>query len=172
MRRLLLVAAGLSALAAWLLLAPLGRSPDPVLSTEAPRTPRTMRPTQPLRRAVEPVQPTKWSEAAQKKIDKLGTRLYARAADCYHGGLPADRRLDLEYRVRVTSGEIAVSEARVTDSTLGDQALERCIVERVLSFRDRDPSLPDHETADDLYIRVGGFKPYLARVGSDGDDPL
>ena len=54
---------------------------------------------------------------------------------------------------------------------LGDGSLQRCIVDRVLAFSDEDASLPDLDERGELFLRVGGFKPFLAQVADDGDQP-
>ena len=79
--------------------------------------------------------------------------------------------MDLEYRLHVAGGEVTVSMARAESSTIGDRALERCIVDRISSARFHDDELPDLDRDDELYVRIGGFKPYLAQVATDGDDP-
>jgi hypothetical protein len=180
MKKLLLLSSLLLAGAAWLVLAPTS-SPQ----AAAPVSHRAARPgISPVRRApTAPVPASAPAEIAQTRVllsgealrmrvdDQIPTTLYAEAARCYHGGLPPDQRLDLGYKLRVKDGEITIVATNIEDSTLGDRALERCIVERVRAFHQRDDRLPDYEGEDDLYIRVGGFKSYFGKVRANGDDP-
>jgi hypothetical protein len=180
MRKLLLLSLVLLAGAAWLVLAPTSSS-----QSTSPVSHRAARPAiSPVRRAptAPAAVPTASAPSGDRTLlggdalrmrldDQLPTSLYAEAARCYHGGLPPDQRLDLGYKLRVKNGEITIADTQVEDSTLGDRALERCIVERVRAFHQRDDRLPDYEGEDDLYIRVGGFKSYFAKVRADGDDP-
>jgi hypothetical protein len=110
---------------------------------------------------------------AHRLDDQIPTELYAEAAHCYRGGLPSDRTLDLSYRIHVKDGDLTVTEAGVTASKLDDDgALERCIVDRILSYRAREGELPDLDEEGEVFMRIGGFKPFLAQVADDGDEPL
>jgi hypothetical protein len=131
--------------------------------TEARAETRTL-PQTPTRTegAVEPARALLAGDALRHRIDdQIPTHLQAEAAACYHGGRRDDERLDLDYHLRVSGGEVRVTDARVASSTLGDSALERCIVERVRAVHLADAELPDYDGDDTLYISVGGFKPYL-----------
>jgi hypothetical protein len=72
--------------------------------------------------------------------------------------------MDITYRIRVADGEVTIGDVRVSESTLGDEGLERCIRERIAKARWRDEELPDLEEDDDLYMRVGEFSRYLAHA--------
>ena len=111
------------------------------------------------------------SDAYKNRMDdQIPTHLYARAAQCYKGGLQRDQRLDLTYKIRVSSGAVSVGSVRVSESTLGDAQLERCIIGKVDGARWRDEQLPDLEEDGDLYMRVAGFRQYLANADDD-DSP-
>jgi hypothetical protein len=40
-----------------------------------------------------------------------------------------------------------------------------------LSYRAHDAALPDLDEDGEVFLRVGGFKPFLAQVSDNGDDP-
>jgi hypothetical protein len=108
------------------------------------------------------------SDAFRNRLDeRIPTRLYAEAARCYKGGLQRDQRMDLTYRIRVSQGAVSIGDVRVTESTLGDSSLERCIHDKIVAMRWRDDELPDLEENDDLYMRVAGFSSYLANADDD-----
>ena len=153
----------------------------PPLVTQARRAPiprpsSTSTSTAPLSTAEAPAEVparvTLQGDALVHRLDdEIPTRLYAEAARCYHGGSQADERLDLEYKLHAAGGLVSITGVRVSDSTLRDRALERCIIDRLQATRFRDDQMPDTDDENDLYLRVGGFKPYLGHVRSDGDDP-
>ena len=72
--------------------------------------------------------------------------------------------MDLTYRIRVADGAVSISDIHVTESTLGDPSLERCIRDKVDGAHWRDDALPDLEEEGDLYMRVAGFSAYLANA--------
>jgi hypothetical protein len=96
--------------------------------------------------------------------DMVPSRLYAEASRCYKGGLTRDRRVDIEYHIRVTDGAVAISNVRLNESTLGDTSLERCIRDKVAAVAWRDDELPDLDEEGDVYMRVDGFAKYLANA--------
>lgn len=179
MRTLLVIACGLSLVTFWLLAAPIDQQPSssphraaraaPVLRAPgfalAAATPAAAAISAPRRGLLA-------GEALAHRLDdEIPTSLYAEAAHCYHGGLPADRTLDLTYRVHVKDGELSITESGITAGNLGSGELERCIVDRILSYRIHDAALPDLDEDGDVFLRIGGFKPFLAQVAEDGDDP-
>jgi hypothetical protein len=92
----------------------------------------------------------------------IPARLYGEAAQCYKGGLHRDNKAKLTYKLRVIDGQVALADVQLVESTLGDRALERCIVERVAQASWRDDELPDMvpdaaDTGDELLLRVRGF---------------
>lgn len=106
-------------------------------------------------------------DALRSRLDEvIPNRLYAEAAKCYHGGGDRDDRLDLSYRISVADGAVSFSNLTVTDSTLKDHALERCIKDRIVNAKWRDEELPDLDEEDDLFMRVYNLKMYAAN-----DDP-
>ncbi|MGZ3429103.1 MAG: hypothetical protein ACXVCV_20765 [Polyangia bacterium] len=108
------------------------------------------------------------SDRFRNRLDEqIPSRLYAEAARCYKGGLQRDQRMDLTYRIRVTDGNVTIGDIRVTESTLGDSSLERCIRDKIVAARWRDDELPDLEEDDDLFMRVAGFSSYLANLDDD-----
>jgi len=102
-------------------------------------------------------------EALRTRLDEnIPSRLYAEAAHCYKGGGDPNERVDLSYRISVADGAVSFSNLRVTDSTLSDRALERCIRDRILAAKWRDDELPDLDEEDDLYMRVYNFQKYAS----------
>jgi hypothetical protein len=181
MSKLLLLAFSMLLVTLWLVTAPV-EAPTPISH-------RAARPA-PARRAPAPFTLASASAAsavtlsdpsylkgealAHRLDDEIPTELYAQAAHCYHGGLPPeqrDQRLDVTYRLHVSNGEVSVTEAGVTSGTLGDGALQRCIVDRVLGYAVHDVRMPDLDEEGEVFLRVGGFKPFLAQVADDGDEP-
>ena len=59
---------------------------------------------------------------------------------------------------------------RSDDSTLQDSGLERCITAKLSSLSWHDDELPDFEEDDDLFMRVAGWKAYLANAEADAED--
>jgi hypothetical protein len=168
MRRLLVLACALWLVASWLLLAPVQKSlAAPVQKSSAVPGQVPAQPASPIAAVALPHVAEKrlQGEALARRLDEqIPTRLYAEAARCYHGGLSRDQRIDLHYRLRVANGALAVSQVHVEASTLGDSALERCIVDRLEIFRDRDAELPDLDEDGDLFVSIGGMKPFLPRA--------
>jgi hypothetical protein len=99
--------------------------------------------------------------------DQIPTHLYSEASRCYKGGGKRDDRLDLTYHIRVTSGAVSIENVRVSDSTLADAQLERCILDTVSHAQWRDDQLPDLQEEGDLDMRVAGFTAYLANADDD-----
>jgi hypothetical protein len=170
MRRLLILACALSLVAAWLLLAPVQKSSAAPLRKLAP----VQQPVQRVSAQRVPAQQAAAAPPAEKRLEgealarrldeQIPTRLYAEAARCYHGGRSPDEKIDLHYRLRVANGTVSVSEVHVEASTLGDSGLERCIIDRVETFRDRDDELPDLDEGGDVFVSIGGMKPFLPRA--------
>jgi hypothetical protein len=107
-------------------------------------------------------------EALRERLDEaIPARLYAEAARCYQGDgsiRDRDERLDLTYHIQVQDGEVTFNRLRVVDDTLTDRALERCIRERITAAHWRDEDLPDLDEDDDLFLKVGMFRKYLAKA--------
>jgi hypothetical protein len=104
---------------------------------------------------------------ARRMDDQIPTHLYAEASHCYKGGGKRDDRLDLTYRIRVSNGSVGLFDVRVSDSTLADTQLERCILDTVSHAVWRDDQLPDLQEEGDLDMRVAGFTAYLANADDD-----
>jgi hypothetical protein len=179
MRSLLLIAGAAAVVAFILLAAPI--EPVPVPHRSARAAPVLRVPTFAMAAAtpmaapalLQPETKKLTGEALAHRLDdQIPMEIYGEAAHCYHGGLPADRTLDLTYRIHVKDGELTMSEAGITAGHFGDGALERCIVDRILSYRAHDTALPDLDEDGDVFLRIGGFKPFLAQVAEDGDQPL
>jgi hypothetical protein len=161
--------------ALWLARGGEASKPDDAIATAAPAAT-----AQPLPQRFVPhaasATPTAATQAAPNKLDarseafrnrmdeQIPSRLYGQAARCYKGGLHRDQRLDLTYRIRVSDGVVSIGDVRVTESTLGDSSLERCIHDKLVGASWRDDELPDLEEDDDLYMRVAGFSRYLANA--------
>jgi hypothetical protein len=102
-------------------------------------------------------------DALRARLDEnIPSRLYAEAARCYKGGGHPDERIDVSYRISVADGAVSFSNLSVTNSTLSDRALERCIKDRILSAKWRDEELPDLDEEDDLFMRVYNFQKFAA----------
>ena len=116
-------------------------------------------------------------DALRERLDEqIPGRLYAEAAHCYKGGLKSDQRLDMTYRLHVEDGHASVTNLEVTDNTINNRALESCIKERILAARWADAQLPDVDEEGDLFMRVGGFRKYvapedIAESNEDGTEP-
>ncbi len=160
--------------AAWLI-RPMSQAPANAVAVTPPTHERVAPPLaqqEQQQQLVAQPRPRLDGDALRRRVDEqIPSRLYGAAAACYHGGLPADQHLDLAYHLHVSDGAVSITTARVEATTVGSRTLESCIVERVLAAHFRDEELPDMERDDELFVRVGGFKPYLARVASNGDDP-
>ncbi|MDB4967337.1 MAG: hypothetical protein JWN44_3026 [Myxococcales bacterium] len=157
----------------------LRREHAPELQQRVPTATVTTNPTQQVRwaqagaaqpTAAAPAEPTLLAKKLELKDDALRSRLdevipnrlYGEAAKCYHGGGNRDDRIDLSYRISVADGNVTFSNLQVTDSTLTDRGLERCIKDRILSAKWRDEELPDLDEEDDLFMRVYNLQKYAA----------
>jgi hypothetical protein len=108
------------------------------------------------------------SEAFRSKLDdQIPTHLYAEASRCYKGGGQRDERLDVTYHIRVENGAVTIGNVRVSETTLADTQLERCILDTLSHAAWRDDQLPDLQEDDDLFMRVAGFSAYLANADDD-----
>jgi hypothetical protein len=182
MNRLLLLVAALGGLTGWLLFAPMSSAPTPqappppsrlasLVTATAAAAPALVVPA-PAAVAPAPIPKLDGARLQRRLDEQIPARLYAEAARCYHGGLPGGERLDLSYKLSVADGDVTIIDAQIESNTLSDPALARCIVERVFAFHERDPQLPDGDSDGDLFIRVGGFKSFFAKVATDGDEPV
>jgi hypothetical protein len=108
------------------------------------------------------------SDRFRNRIDEqIPERLYGEAARCYRGGLLRDQKLDVEYHIHVADGNISITDVRITDTTINNRTLEECVKQKLLASHWRDDELPDLDENDDLYMRVDGWKQYLANADDD-----
>ena len=102
-------------------------------------------------------------DVLRNRLDEnIPSRLYAEAARCYKGGGDPNERVDLSYRISVADGTVSFGNVTITDSTLSDRALERCIKDRILAAKWRDDELPDLDEEDDVFMRVYNFQKFAA----------
>lgn len=107
-------------------------------------------------------------ERFRKRVDdQIPIRLYSEASHCYKGGGGVDERLDLSYHIRVRAGAVSITGITTSETTLKDSSIERCVRDRLLAMSWRDEELPDFEEDDDLFMRIGGWRAYLANAEDD-----
>jgi hypothetical protein len=107
-----------------------------------------------------PIRPQ--SDAFWSRIDEsYKRRLLGLAADCYRGGKDRKQKLKLGYRMVIQRGVVSVHDVRAIESTLGDEAVERCMRQAVASARFEDAVMPDWATPSGqeelLLVRVGSL---------------
>lgn len=95
------------------------------------------------------------SEAFSKRLDvDIPARLRASVARCDRTGHALDEVLKVSFLLRIQSGEVSTSDVRVVESTLGDAALEQCMLHSILDSRFRVEDLPDFQEEHELFIRL------------------
>ena len=117
------------------------------------------------------------SDAFFYKFDDLQPAMLTRnAASCYSGGLGRvgrNAKLKLSFKDKIVDGEVTVTDVKIVESTISDQALIDCFVREVQNTKWHDDSLPDWTQPDELVIRPErGMKKYTKEnMEYQGDGP-
>ena len=135
-------------------------APAPQIAAVAAPVPAVTVPP-PVARAVEKAVA---SEQKPKKIDMASDEFQNRlleqvpavvgsaAMRCYHGGLhrrSRDQLITIEFKEKVTNGEVTMSDVHAKESSLDDPELERCMLDKVAKAHWHDDELPDTPPIDD-----------------------
>jgi hypothetical protein len=105
------------------------------------------------------------SDAFFIRFDELVPQLTTRnAAKCYTGGLGRvhrNQKVKLSFKDTIKNGVVTITDVKVVESTIGDQALIDCFVREVAATTWTDEGLPDWSQDDELVIRPErGMKKY------------
>jgi hypothetical protein len=109
--------------------------------------------------------------------DRLPGAVTSQAAKCYHrdkGRKDRHQKITIEYIAHVKDGEVTISDVKMTESTLKDPELEKCMVARAATAHWHDDALPDYTWNDELVIRPeDGMKKYIdEEMKYEGSGPI
>jgi len=109
--------------------------------------------------------------------ERLPGAVTSQAAKCYHrdkGRKDRHQKITIEYVAHVKDGEVTISDVKMTESTLKDPELEKCMVARAASAHWHDDALPDYTWPDELVIRPeDGMKKYIdEEMKYEGSGPI
>jgi len=97
------------------------------------------------------------SDAFFIRFDELVPQLTTRnAAKCYTGGLGRvhrNQKVKLAFKDTIKNGVVSITDVKVVESTISDQALIDCFVREVQATTWNDDGLPDWQQDDELVIR-------------------
>jgi hypothetical protein len=97
------------------------------------------------------------SDAFFIRFDELVPQLTTRnAAKCYTGGLGRvhrNQKVKLAFKDTIKNGVVTITDVKVVESTINDQALIDCFVREVAATTWNDDGLPDWQQDDELVIR-------------------
>lgn len=97
------------------------------------------------------------SDAFFIRFDELVPQLTTRnAAKCYTGGLGRvhrNQKVKLSFKDTIKNGVVTITDVKVVESTINDQALIDCFVREVAGTTWSDDGLPDWQQDDELVIR-------------------
>lgn len=97
------------------------------------------------------------SDAFFIRFDELVPQLTTRnAAKCYTGGLNRvhrNQKVKLSFKDTIKNGVVTITDVKVVESTINDQALIDCFVREVQGTTWNDDGLPDWQQDDELVIR-------------------
>lgn len=97
------------------------------------------------------------SDAFFVRFDELVPQLTTRnAAKCYTGGLGRvhrNQKVKLAFKDTIKNGVVTITDVKVVESTISDQALIDCFVREVQGTSWSDDGLPDWTQDDELVIR-------------------
>ena len=97
------------------------------------------------------------SDAFFIRFDELVPHLTTRnAAKCYTGGLGRvhrNQKVKLAFKDTIKNGVVSITDVKVVESTINDQALIDCFVREVAATTWSDDGLPDWTQDDELVIR-------------------
>jgi hypothetical protein len=118
------------------------------------------------------------SDAFTYKFDEtVPPMLTMSAAKCYTGGINRvhrNQKTKLGYKIAIKDGVVSVSDVKVVETTINDQALNDCFVREVAKVTWRDDELPDWAQDDELVIRPErGMKKFTKEnLEYEGDGPI
>lgn len=118
------------------------------------------------------------SDAFTYKFDEtVPPMLTMSAAKCYTGGLNRvhrNQKTKLGFKIAIKDGVVSVSDVKVVETTINDQALNDCFVREVAKVTWRDDELPDWAQDDELLIRPErGMKKFTKEnLEYEGDGPI
>ncbi|MBL8622038.1 MAG: hypothetical protein JNK64_12060 [Myxococcales bacterium] len=103
------------------------------------------------------------SDEFYEQLDEVySRRLSGFTHDCYQGGQHRKAKVRLLFRWEIKGGAVSVKDVRVDESTLGDPALEACMVKAVAGAHWTDARMPDWSTKvgedERLLIRIENLK--------------
>lgn len=103
------------------------------------------------------------SDEFYEQLDEVySRRLNGFTHDCYQGGQHRKAKVRLLFRWEIKGGAVSVKDVRVDESTLGDPALEACMVKAVAGAHWTDARMPDWSTKvgedERLLIRIENLK--------------
>jgi len=105
----------------------------------------------------------KFSEPFWERVDEVYSRkLLGYAADCYEGGKDRKQKLKVSFKYDIVAGKVSVRDVRMVESTLGDAALEACMVKAIAGASFEDKNMPDWSSAPEdeetLLVRISTLK--------------
>jgi hypothetical protein len=93
--------------------------------------------------------------------EMIAPRLTREAASCYKGGLHRDLKIKFGFTSHIKDGRVTIRDVKVLENNLGDEALARCMTEKVMSFASwKDDAFPDWQQEDEVLIRIRALKKY------------
>jgi hypothetical protein len=105
--------------------------------------------------SLAPIEPGDIDPRLEHRVRTVPRTLMNAAADCYRDQPgDSDQRVEFKYTLTYDGGAARVSDIVVTSSTLGDLALEQCIVETVGALRWDEPEMPNLEARLDSSISL------------------
>jgi hypothetical protein len=132
--------------------------PAPETPWEPPKLADDDKPTQPGKLDVRSDQ---FFQHFDERIPKM---LTSNAAKCYegrHGSLSRNQRLALTYKVTAKNGQVTISDVKVKESSLKDDALQTCFMQQIANSTWKDDELPDVGIDDEIVLSPErGMKKY------------
>jgi len=140
------------------------REPQAVTTAAAPTLPTRVAPTA---QAVELAAAQHKAPLENGKIDpasdaftyhydeRIDQAMTAQAAKCYHGGLHRvhrNQKVKLGYTTTIKDGVVSVSDVKVIESTISDNALVSCFAREAAAATWRDDALPDYVSKNETLV--------------------
>ena len=101
---------------------------------------------------------------AQLIADEAPRELTYVGAACYSGEPSNEGKLEFSYRLQVESGNARASDIRIVNSTLGNPALERCLVTKLADHKWAAAGAADHDKVERAEISVTGLSKVARRL--------
>jgi hypothetical protein len=103
------------------------------------------------------------SEEFWDRVDEYPRhRMLSYVADCYQGGKHRKAKLKLTYELVVQNHQVTFRNIQIVDTTLGDEALEQCMVRALEKAQFEDVEMPDYRTPtndpEQILIRIENLK--------------